>query len=151
MTVIGRALDAEPRRWDSDLMTQAAKKLLEEFDALQEGDRAEVLAEVLGALPWLRTTCRILTTSCQPRIRSSWSSIGASNRSESATAGRGLAGRLGLAAKVRPAVVMSIPAADVDRALVTLVPHTTSARGSRFEAAVSVPFLRAGVFDAQIS
>jgi hypothetical protein len=56
---------------------------------------------------------------------------------------------LGLAAKVRPAVVMNIPATDVDRALVTLVPHTTSARGSRFEAAVSVPFLRAGVFDAQ--
>ena len=56
---------------------------------------------------------------------------------------------LGLAAKVRPAVAMSIPAGDVDRALVTLVPHTTSARGSRFEAAVSVPFLRAGVFDAQ--
>jgi mRNA interferase MazF len=56
---------------------------------------------------------------------------------------------LGLAAKVRPAVVMNIPATDVDRALVTLVPHTTGARGSRFEAAVSVPFLRAGVFDAQ--
>lgn len=56
---------------------------------------------------------------------------------------------LGLAAKIRPAVVMSIPAADVDRALVTLVPHTTSARGSRFEATISVPFLRAGVFDAQ--
>lgn len=46
---------------------------------------------------------------------------------------------LGLAAKVRPAVVMSIPAAGVDRALVMLVPHTTSARGSRFEAAVSAP------------
>ena len=56
---------------------------------------------------------------------------------------------LGLAAKVRPAVVISIPATDVDRALVTIVPHTTSARGSRFEAAASVPFLRAGVFDAQ--
>ena len=28
-------------------MTQGAKKLLEEFDALQEGDRAEVLAELL--------------------------------------------------------------------------------------------------------
>lgn len=28
-------------------MTQAAKKLLEEFDALQEADRAEVLAELL--------------------------------------------------------------------------------------------------------
>jgi mRNA interferase MazF len=58
---------------------------------------------------------------------------------------------LGLAAKVLPAVVMSVPAADVDRAPVTIVPHTTSARDSRFEAAVWVPFLRAGVFDAQIS
>jgi hypothetical protein len=28
-------------------MTQAAQKLLEQFDALQEGDRAEVLAELL--------------------------------------------------------------------------------------------------------
>ena len=56
---------------------------------------------------------------------------------------------LGMVAKVRPALVVSIPAEDADRALVTLVPHTTSARQSRFEAAVSVPFLRAGVFDAQ--
>jgi mRNA interferase MazF len=44
---------------------------------------------------------------------------------------------------------MSIPATDVDRALVTIVPHTTSARGSRFEAPVSAAFLRTGVFDAQ--
>jgi mRNA interferase MazF len=44
---------------------------------------------------------------------------------------------------------MSIPAADIDRALVNRRAHTTSVRGSRFEAAVSVPFLRAGVFDAQ--
>lgn len=56
---------------------------------------------------------------------------------------------LGMTAKVRPALVISVPADDQDRALVTLVPHTTSARQSRFEAAVSVPFLRAGVFDAQ--
>jgi hypothetical protein len=28
-------------------MTQAAKKLLEEFDALQDAERAEVLAELL--------------------------------------------------------------------------------------------------------
>jgi mRNA interferase MazF len=54
-----------------------------------------------------------------------------------------------MAAKVRPAVVISVPAEDIDRALVTLVPHTTSTRQSRFEAAVSVPFLRPGVFDAQ--
>ena len=56
---------------------------------------------------------------------------------------------LGMAAKVRPALVISIPAEDTDRALVTLVPHTTSPRPSRFEVAVSVSFLRVGVFDAQ--
>jgi mRNA interferase MazF len=41
---------------------------------------------------------------------------------------------LGMAAKVRPAVVVSVPADDTDRALVTIVPHTTSPRQSRFEA-----------------
>lgn len=56
---------------------------------------------------------------------------------------------LGMAAKVRPALVISIPVEDADRALVTLVPHTTSPRQSRFEVAVSVSFLRLGVFDAQ--
>ena len=56
---------------------------------------------------------------------------------------------LGMAAKVRPGLVVSVPASDTDRALVTIVPHTTSPRQSRFEAAVSVPFLRAGAFDAQ--
>jgi len=56
---------------------------------------------------------------------------------------------LGLAAKVRPALVVSVPPGDADRALVTIVPHTTSLRNSRFEAAVSVPFLKAGAFDVQ--
>jgi mRNA interferase MazF len=56
---------------------------------------------------------------------------------------------LGLAAKVRPALVLSVPAGDEDRALATLVPHTTSVRGSRFEVAVPAPFLREGAFDAQ--
>lgn len=55
---------------------------------------------------------------------------------------------LGMAAKVRPAVVVSVPA-DSDRALVTIVPHTTSARNSRFEIALAVQVLRPGVFDAQ--
>jgi mRNA interferase MazF len=55
---------------------------------------------------------------------------------------------LGLVAKVRPCLVISIPTLDQDRALVTLVPHTTSVRGSRFEVDVKVKFLRAGAFDA---
>lgn len=54
-----------------------------------------------------------------------------------------------MAAKVRPAVVMSIPPTDTERALVTLVPHTTSLRGSRFEVETKVAFLKAGGFDAQ--
>lgn len=37
---------------------------------------------------------------------------------------------LGYAAKVRPCLVLSIPALIQDRALATLVPHTTSTRGS---------------------
>lgn len=56
---------------------------------------------------------------------------------------------LGLAAKVRPCVVMSIPIEESDRSLVTLVPHTTSLRQSRFEIQASPPFLRPGAFDAQ--
>ena len=56
---------------------------------------------------------------------------------------------LGLAAKVRPCLILSIPAENADRALVTLVPHTTAVRGSRFEVPIPVRFLRPGAFDAQ--
>jgi mRNA interferase MazF len=56
---------------------------------------------------------------------------------------------LGLAAKVRPCLVLSVPTDPQDRVLVTLVPHTTSIQGTRFEVAVQAPFLKSGVFDAQ--
>ena len=56
---------------------------------------------------------------------------------------------LGYAAKIRPCLVLNIPALNQDRALATLVPHTTSPRASRFEVNIKVPFLRPGVFDAQ--
>lgn len=56
---------------------------------------------------------------------------------------------LGLAAKVRPCLVLSIPYQDEDRALVAVVPHTTSPRNSRFEVNIKTRFLRSGVFDAQ--
>jgi len=51
---------------------------------------------------------------------------------------------LGMAEKVRPALVISVAFEDADRALVTIVPHTTSLRGSRFEIPVSVPFGKVG-------
>ena len=56
---------------------------------------------------------------------------------------------LGYVAKVRPCLVVSIPANDEDRALATLVPHTTSLRNSRFEVSLKIRFLREGGFDAQ--
>lgn len=56
---------------------------------------------------------------------------------------------LGMTAKVRPCLAISIPALEQDRALVALIPHTTSVRGSRFEVNISARFLRSGVFDAQ--
>ena len=56
---------------------------------------------------------------------------------------------LGMAAKTRPCCVLSVRVADTERALATAIPHTTSARGTRFEVAVTSSFLRAGAFDAQ--
>ena len=56
---------------------------------------------------------------------------------------------LGLAAKVRPALILSVPPGEKERSLVTLVPHTTSLRGSSYEVPLRVPFLRPGAFDTQ--
>jgi mRNA interferase MazF len=56
---------------------------------------------------------------------------------------------LGMAGKVRPALVISVAIGDADRALVTAVPHTTSLRGSPFEIPVSVSFLRTATFVVQ--
>ncbi len=55
----------------------------------------------------------------------------------------------GLAAKVRPALVVSVDYLDHERALLAVVPHTTSLRGPRFEIQLSVRALETGAFDAQ--
>ena len=55
----------------------------------------------------------------------------------------------GLAGKTRPALVVSVAFGDQDRSLITVVPHTTSLRGSPFEIAVRVSFLKAGAFLVQ--
>jgi mRNA interferase MazF len=56
---------------------------------------------------------------------------------------------LGMAAKIRPALVFNIPFHDDERALYTIVPHTTALRGGRFEVIVEVPWLERGAFDVQ--
>jgi len=55
----------------------------------------------------------------------------------------------GLAAKVRPALVLGCDIADEDRVLVTVVYHTTALRGSRYEVPDQIPGLDFGGFDAQ--
>jgi mRNA interferase MazF len=55
----------------------------------------------------------------------------------------------GLAAKVRPALVLGCDIADEDRVLVAVVYHTKSLRGSRYEVPMQVPGLEDGGFDAQ--
>jgi mRNA interferase MazF len=54
-----------------------------------------------------------------------------------------------MAAKVRPCLVISISAATEDRAIATVIPHTTSLRNTRFEVGIQKRFLRQGGFDAQ--
>ena len=46
----------------------------------------------------------------------------------------------GVQGKTRPALVVSVAFGDRDRALITVVPHTTALRGSPFEIAVNALF-----------
>ena len=55
----------------------------------------------------------------------------------------------GMTQKVRPALVISIPFTDADRALIGVIPHTTATRGSQFEVAVPTRFLAEGAFLVQ--
>ena|SRR5437016_10191624 len=55
----------------------------------------------------------------------------------------------GMIEKVRPVLIFNIPFADTDRAVVTVIFHTTALRGSEFEVKLRVPFLKDGAFVAQ--
>ncbi len=63
--------------------------------------------------------------------------------------GEGWLADLGLAAKVRPFLVVSISYGDKDYALVQVIPHTTQPRGAQFEIQIPVNFLEAGAFNIQ--
>ena len=56
---------------------------------------------------------------------------------------------LGIAAKTRPVLVLSVPFSDADYALITVVPHTTNIRRSDFQVKLSVSGLRPGAFNVQ--
>ena len=56
---------------------------------------------------------------------------------------------LGMIEKVRPALVLSGPCGGNDRDILTVIPHTTTLRGSRFKINVPMPFLKPGAFLAK--
>ena len=56
---------------------------------------------------------------------------------------------LGIVGKVRPARILSTAFLDNERALFTIVPHTTSVRDTRFEVSIPIPGLSSGAFDVQ--
>jgi mRNA interferase MazF len=56
---------------------------------------------------------------------------------------------LGMVEKVRPALILSGICDATDRNLITVIPHTTTLRGSRFEINVPLPFLKPGACLAQ--
>ena len=56
---------------------------------------------------------------------------------------------LGWAAKTRPVLILSVPYSDEDYALIAVVPHTTTPRGSQFEVPLQVRGLKPGVFNIQ--
>ena len=56
---------------------------------------------------------------------------------------------LGLAAKVRPCLLLTDFPADDELALVTVVPHTTAIRGNKWEHVCEKNFLQRGAFHLQ--
>jgi mRNA interferase MazF len=55
----------------------------------------------------------------------------------------------GLAAKVRPALLLTCNPADDELDLITVLLHTTAVRGNRWELSIPKPFLRSGAFHLQ--
>ena len=55
----------------------------------------------------------------------------------------------GMAEKQRPVLILSVSYGEADRAVFTVVFHTTALRGSEYEVAVNCPFLRPGAFVCQ--
>ena len=55
----------------------------------------------------------------------------------------------GLAAKVRPALILSDYPLDDELALLVVIPHTTARRGNRWELTLPKPFLKPGAFQLQ--
>ena len=56
---------------------------------------------------------------------------------------------LGMVQKARPALILNRAFKESDRALMSVMPHTTPLRGSDLEVPINVPFLKPGAFLVQ--
>jgi mRNA interferase MazF len=56
---------------------------------------------------------------------------------------------LGIAAKVRPCLLLTDYPEDDELALITLLPHTTALRGNQWELSIPKSFLKPGAFHLQ--
>ena len=56
---------------------------------------------------------------------------------------------LGVVQKARPTLILNRAYKESDRALISVIPHTTSLRGSDLEVPINVPFLKPGAFLVQ--
>ena len=56
---------------------------------------------------------------------------------------------LGIAAKVRPCLLLTDYPAPDELAMITILPHTTALRGTRWEVSLSLNFLQPGAFHLQ--
>ena len=130
-------------------MNLAIQQLLASFDALPEADKHQAAVEILrrvsasleGDIPEAA-----LAEAADELFRASML-----KRLAMPSADRGSVWivDLGMAAKVRPCLVLSVPIDPQDRVLVTVVAHTTSVQGTRFEVDIKTTFLKPGVFDGQ--
>jgi len=88
----------------------------------------------VGKLPWPDSNCWI---KWKPRMKSN------------ARRGDVWMMDLGIAAKVRPCLLLSdFPGAD-ELALISIVPHTMALKGNRWEIKLNLPYLREGAFHLQ--
>jgi mRNA interferase MazF len=56
---------------------------------------------------------------------------------------------LGMAAKVRPCIILSDYPSEDELALILVAPHTTSLRGNKWEFKTDLPFLKPGAIHLQ--
>ena len=56
---------------------------------------------------------------------------------------------LGVVQKARPTLILNRAYKESDRALISVIPHMTSLRGSDLEVPINVPFLKPGAFLVQ--